>query len=48
MPLSIGDLLGPYEILAPLRTFQREAEALASLDHLNITTTHGVEDRVRG
>jgi Tol biopolymer transport system component len=81
MPFSVGDRLGPYEILAPIGAggmgevyrardtklkrevaikvlpeafardpermarFQREAEVLASLNHPNIATIHGVEDR---
>src|ERR1700676_956564 len=81
MPLSAGDKLGPYEIVAPIGAggmgevyrardtklkrdvaikvlpeafardpermarFQREAEVLASLNHPNIATIHGVEDR---
>jgi len=81
MPLTAGDKLGPYEILALLglggmgevyrardtnlkrdvalkvlpnafagdaermARFQREAEVLASLNHPNIATIHGVEDR---
>src|SRR6202035_3317119 len=81
MPLSAGDKLGPYEIVAPIGAggmgevyrardtklkrdvaikvlpetfardpermarFQREAEVLASLNHPNVATIHGVEDR---
>jgi serine/threonine-protein kinase len=81
MPLPVGTILGPYEILAPIGAggmgevyrakdtklkrevaikvlpeavardpermarFQREAELLASLNHPNIATIHGVEDR---
>ncbi len=80
MPLSVGDRLGPYEILAPigaggmgevyrakdtklerevaikvlpaalahdperLARFEREAKLLASLNHPNIATIHGVEE----
>ena len=72
MPLSVGDKLGPYEILAPLGAggmgdvyrardsrlgrevaiktskadfsgrFQREARAVAALNHANICTLHDV------
>src|SRR3954452_2964931 len=72
MPLSIGDRLGPYEILAPLGAggmgdvyrardtrlgrevavktskaeftgrFQREARAVAALNHASICTLHDV------
>src|ERR1700704_3632007 len=72
MPLSIGDKLGPYEILAPLGAggmgdvykardtrlgrevaiktaraefsgrFQREARAVAALNHANVCTLHDV------
>src|SRR6202035_1005167 len=81
MPLSAGDKLGPYEIVAPIGAggmgevyrardpklkrdvaikvlpeafardpermarFQREAEVLASLNHPNIASIYGVEDR---
>src|SRR3954447_10910204 len=72
MPLSIGDKLGPYEILAPIGAggmgdvykardtrlgrevaiktaraefsgrFQREARAVAALNHANVCTLHDV------
>jgi serine/threonine-protein kinase len=84
MPLSIGDKLGPYEILAPLGAggmgevykardtkldrevaikvmpaalardperlarFEREAKALASLNHPNIATIYGMEESPEG
>src|SRR6476646_11595863 len=80
MPLSVGDRLGSYEIVAPigaggmgevykardtkldrevaikvlpaalaqdperLARFEREAKVLASLNHPNIATIHGVEE----
>jgi len=72
MPLSVGDKLGPYEILAPLgaggmgevyrardtrlgrevaikvsaerfsERFEKEAQAIAALNHPNISTLHDV------
>src|SRR3984957_19138419 len=81
MALSVGDRLGPYEILAPLGAggmgevyrardtkldrdvaikvlptalaqdperlarFDREAKVLASLNHPNIATIYGIEER---
>src|SRR5579862_1361327 len=72
MPLSAGDKLGPYEILAPIGTggmgavyrahdsrlgrdvaikisterfterFEKEARAIAALNHVNVCTLHDV------
>ena len=72
MPLSTGDKLGPYEILAPIgaggmgevyrahdprlrrdvaikvsgerfsERFEKEARAIASLNHTNVCTLHDV------
>src|SRR5712675_1262189 len=72
MPLSVGDKLGPYEILAPIgaggmgqvfrahdtrlrrdvaikvsaerfsERFEKEARAIASLNHPNVCTLHDV------